>query len=103
MRRTVQRSNDGLFNSISFIENLIVPKPQYAKSLFFQPRTTFQVVRNLFRMLTSIQLNDQLLLKTDKVNNLLTYGLLSAKLISGKLTETKMLPQRTFSISHILS
>ena len=47
-------------------------------------------------MMSPIYFNDQLFLKAYKVNNVLAYGSLSAKLVSCKLAVAKKSPQSSF-------
>lgn len=58
----------------------MIPKPQYLKPLRLQPCTSFSIVRNLFSVLSPIQLDNQTLLKTYEINNVPPDRLLSAKL-----------------------
>ena len=54
-------------------------------------------------MLTTVKLNDNLLIKGDEVNNVCFNRLLSTELDTFKLTVSQSAPQEKFNISRVIS
>jgi hypothetical protein len=81
----------------------VIPKPKYSKALSSQPIVAFAIVIDLLDMLSTINLDDESLLQTDKINNVWTQRLLPTKLVTTELPQAKMAPQKTFSVSGIIA
>ncbi len=64
---------------ISLLENLIVPKSQHPVTLCHQPCVSLFIVCCYFQMLTSIAFDNQAFLKTNEIDNIISYGLLSSE------------------------
>jgi hypothetical protein len=94
---------DGLFDGVNLAEDLIVPVPHDTKPLRLQPGIALGVGGNALRVMTAVQLNDQLLFKADKVNDIRPYGLLPPELVASKLASADVRPQRALSICWIIS
>ncbi len=57
----------------------------------------------MFAVLSSVYLYDQPPFQAYEIYNVRAQGLLSAKLVVSELTETKLLPEGTFSVGRIVS
>lgn len=87
---------DGFQYGWSFGESLVVPE-----AVIFQPSVSSAIVSPLFRVLTSIQFDNQFRFKTDKVDNVLAYGLLSSELETHKSSGAEEVPEVFFGFCSV--
>jgi len=80
---------------------LIIPESQNAKPLRLEPRCALSIISRLFSMLPSVQFNNQLLFKTDKIYNIRCDRLLSSKPVSSHLLHSQVGPQSLFGFRWI--
>ena len=78
--------------------NFIVPKPQYLKTLTLEPRITNFVVLTS-RVMTSIRFDDDFMLETHKIYNVMPERLLSFKFYVHIFT-SQFRPQNCFGWGH---
>ena len=78
--------------------NFIVPKPQYLKTLTLEPRITNFVVLTS-RVMTSIRFDDDFMLETHKIYNVMPERLLSFKFYAHIFT-SQFRPQNCFGWGH---
>ena len=71
-------------NTFQIIQYLIVPEPYYLETLTIQPGSPDFILAcdPVFIVLTAINLNNDLLVKAHKINDIFPDGLLPAKLYS---------------------
>jgi hypothetical protein len=79
----------------------MVPKTQHPITPFFQEPTPFLIRRNILRVLTAVQFHYQLSLRTTKISNERTYGMLPAKLGSDELSISKLRPESLLGVGLI--
>ena len=74
----------------------VVPEPQHAESLQFQPGIPLRIVWRGIHMMTAIQLDNQFLRKTNEIDDEAPQGLLTTKFVARKSFGLKLPPQRLF-------
>ena len=89
--------------TLSSCVNLVIPKPQNAKSLVFQPSVAPSIVRPLLTVLSTIYFYHYPFFQTDKINEVGPDGSLPAKFVSGELAQPKMTPKQAFGVCRIAS
>ena len=94
---------DALCNSLGIRQDVIVPEPQDAIALSFQPAATLFVVRDLLRMLPAIHFDDQPMFETDKIHDERADRLLASKLRGSDLTALELLPQPPFCVRWVIA
>lgn len=94
---------DNLFQyCFSLLQNFIIPKPQHPITLSIQKRRPLLVILNLFRMLSTVQFNNQTMLHTDKIDDISAYCLLASEFYSVHPFAAQVTPQFLLGQSHIL-
>ena len=81
----------------------MIPKSENAKPLVAQPCIPFGVIVNLFRVLAAVNLNNNPLRQTDKVDDVNSYGLLPAKLESVNLPHSDPTLEQPFGVGGIMA
>jgi len=89
------------FHGIQFSKHFVIPKTYDAKTSALQNSGPVGIIFYCFGMLPAINLDNQLLLKADKIENIDVVRMLPAKL-APHLTIAKGLPEATFGIRHVL-
>jgi len=79
------------------LQDVVVPKPQNAVPLGLEPLIAASVSR-IPGVLTSIELDHQLVLKADKVRDVRANRLLSAELHAGEVATSQPSPKQTFGV-----
>ena len=67
-----QGMDDRKYNAVNIIYHIIIPKADYFVAQCFQIFRSFVIIFLLFQVLTSIQFDDEFLLDTDKIGNVIT-------------------------------
>ena len=88
----LQRDANSLKHSLYFSQHVIIPKPDYSESSRLQPLSALTVIVGLFLMLSTVKLNDQSLLVTEKINDVPAYGFLTTELVAEHLMTAKVAP-----------
>ncbi len=84
--REVALISNNFNNRIKLLVNHLIRKSDDVKSLFLQPPCPSLVIFFLLKMATSIHLNDQFLVYTTKISNIISRRKLSSKFIPIQLT-----------------
>jgi len=84
--------SDNLQHPLYIPQHLVVPKTQNRKSVTMQHSISLDIFFFLLCMLTTIDLNHNLLLKTDEIYNVITDRLLSSELMTIQLFCSQMIP-----------
>ncbi len=82
------------------MQHLIIPKPQYLKTLPLHPCGSFIVsfILSSFQVLPSIKFNNQLFLYADEIDNVFTHGVLPTELNAIEVLAPEISPQKGFGI-----
>ena len=83
-------------------EYIIVPETQHLPALPFEPGRA-RCVRHAIRMLAAIDLYDQAPLHTGEIGDMVSDGMLSAKLIARDLPRPQRLPEPLFGIGQVMA
>jgi len=78
--------------SLLIFQNIAIPKPQYFVPLLNKDFIPLCVCFSHYRMLTTIEFNDESLFETDKINYEISDRLLSSELYSLNLSSFQLLP-----------
>ena len=70
---------------IRLLQDLIIPEPQYCISFCLYVPCSFFIMINLDCMLTTIELDNEHFIKTDKVNDIWSYRMLAPEFESFQL------------------
>ena len=91
-------------HSLHFPQNLVIPESQHTKPFPLQMLLTHSVIGHLihFGMMTAIQFDDQFMSEGNKIGNVGADGGLAAE-FAAALLATKMKPQPTLGIGHVLA
>jgi hypothetical protein len=92
----------GLY-TINVFQDFVVPGSQDAKSFGLEVPGTLGVEGLPFGMLASVNLNRKPRLHADKVHNVGSEGMLSAKPVALKLTHAEMTPQMLLCVGEVAS
>ena len=76
----------------------MVPIPQNAIATIFQPGTSLFIIFHLFRVLATIEFDDQLLFKTDEIYDVRPDRMLSSKFVRAHLTHAEMFPKQPLCV-----
>ena len=93
-----QFQSNPLKHSLEIPQYFIVPKPQHPKSLTLEPRISNLVILTS-RVMTSIRFDDNFMLETHKIYNVMPERLLSFKFYAHIFT-SQFRPQNCFGRSH---
>ena len=85
-------------HTISITESIIVPEPQNAIALLFKKCRAPRISFHLFTVLTTIQLNNEHRIRTNKISNERTDWNLTTEFAITERTIAQTKPQTTFSI-----
>ena len=92
-----------LQHPLQIAQNLVVPKPQYRKSLSAQPAVASGVIIQRIGMLTAIRLDDAAGFETNKIDDIRPQWLLTAELVALKPVRPQMAPHKSFAVGGILT
>ena len=98
-----QDSHDLLKNGLRLQKYLIVPEAQDAKSLRFNQTVALLIVPDVLRVLSSIELDDDLRFEARKVGDEPGNRHLSPEPVAGELFATQMLPKVALSIGRLVA
>ena len=98
-----ERSHNHFNHSLSLPQHIIVPEPQYPKSLSAQPVVTPLITHNIFHVLSAIHFHNHSRLETGKVNDVAAKRYLAAEPVTVYLPAPQSLPEMLFSIGHVLA
>jgi hypothetical protein len=90
----MKHSEDLFDHAFRICENIVVPESKDDKSCFLQFTCSLFIVMPLFRMLPTIQLNDQSRIDANEIDYILSHGELPAKLPPFKLPIPQLHPRR---------
>jgi len=76
----------------------MIPEPYNSKPLGTEPLIALMIIIVLPAMLSAIQINDQSLLKANKINNIVSDGRLPAKLAAAQLAASDLPPENSLGI-----
>ncbi len=68
----------------------MIPKPNDLITFLGEVIRTQEIIYRISRMLSAIHFDDQSSFKATKIGNIFSYGVLSAKFKTGKLSVSKM-------------
>ncbi len=94
------RDND-FIDAFDIAEHLIIPEPQHAKILTFQPCGSRTVLVGSVGMLTAIDLDDEPPGEADKVDDIRSNRYLAAKAMAADLFESELRPKASFGLGWI--
>jgi hypothetical protein len=94
---------DLLSHRFLLVKNLIVPEPENTKTSFLQFLCAIFVILCLLSMLGPIHFNDQFVFQSDKIENVITKSVLTAKFQTTNLTTTQKMPQSLFRIRQVVA
>ena len=97
-----KRRDDCFNDSFHFLKNLIIPEAENAKTGGFKCQCSGLIVRQGFRVLPTIQFNDELCFERDKIQYVVVKRVLSAE-FDTKLLTAQMLPKQTFGVGCVLA
>ena len=92
-----------LFYRFYFLKNLIVPESENAKTSRLQFLSSILIIPCLVSVLPPIHLNDEPLLKTDKIQDVVTKWMLTAKFQTRNLATSQEMPQSLFRVGHVVA
>ena len=98
-----QDSHDLLKNGLRLQKYLIVPEAQDAKSLRFNQTVALLIVPDVLRVLSSIELDDDLRFEARKVGDEPGNRHLSPEPVAGELFGAQMLPKVALSIGRLVA
>jgi len=81
----------------------VIPESHDAEALCLKPNSPLEVCYGLFRMLTTVEFEDQLALEIDEINYIVSDRGLSAEFSAIQLPKTKRLPKMSFGIGHVFA
>ena len=85
-----------------FLKYLIVPKPDYPKSLSFDSPVATFIIQTTFLVLSSIELDDKFCIETHKICDVARDRHLPSKSVTSKLPTSQILPKVELSISGLI-
>jgi hypothetical protein len=94
---------DLLSHRFLLVKNLIVPEPENTKTSFLQFLCAIFVILCLLSMLGPIHFNDQFVFQSDKIEDVITKSVLTAKFQTTNLTTTQKMPQSLFRIRQVVA
>lgn len=97
-----KRRDDRLNHRFRFLKNLIIPEAENVKAGGFKCHCSGLIVRQGFRVLPTIQFDDELCFERDEIKYVVVEWVLAAKFDTELLT-TEMPPKQTFSIGCVLA
>ena len=101
LRRGFQCIRDAVKNFVNLAADFVVPEPQHGVPRITEKLTSTVVTNRLIRMLRTIELNDQLRFKANKICKKRSDGMLSSKLKSFHLVAAQTRPKLFFSLGLI--
>jgi len=96
----VDRRQNGLEHAIDFGEHLVIPEAQHQVPHRFQLGRSFGVRRSANSVLSTIELNDDVVLEAGEVRHEIADRRLTLELEAVQLPGSQMLPQHLFGIGH---
>ena len=97
-----KRGHDCFNDSFRFLKNLIIPEAENVKTGSFKCQCSGLIVRQGFRVLPTIQFDDELCFERDEIQYVVVKRVLSAK-FDTELLSAKMPPEQTFGIGCVLA
>ena len=97
-----KRGHDCFNDSFRFLKNLIIPEAENVKTGSFKCQCSGLIVRQGFRVLPTIQFDDELCFERDEIQYVVAKRVLSAK-FDTELLSAKMPPEQTFGIGCVLA
>jgi hypothetical protein len=96
-----RRIDDSFQNSVHVSEHIAIPETQYQISARFEVGCPPRIIHPAFRMLSSIQFDDQSRRFAAEIDDVIADRHLPAELQSMQTSVAKPKPQRTFSVGLI--
>ena len=93
---------NGFKNARNITENVVVPKPQNSVVVIGEPFVADRVMR-VFRMLPSINFNNETTFAANKIDRIRTDRLLPDKLVSVQPARPQLVPQRGLGFRCVLT
>jgi len=84
-------------------KNFVVPEPENTKTSCLQSLCAILVILCLLSMLPPIYFNDQFVFQGDKIEDVITKWMLTAKFQITNLTTTQEMPQSLFRIRQVIA
>jgi hypothetical protein len=84
---------DRSYDTFSVFQHIIVPEAQHLEPLLLQPSGSLFVFSLAFYVLTTIHLNDYLIVEADEINYVIAYGFLSSEFQTVESLRPKISPQ----------
>jgi hypothetical protein len=97
-----QSSQDKLENCIRTLQNIVIPKAQHLKSFLSQPLFA-NTIRLVVRVLTAIDLKNQLPTQARKIDDVWTDRHLPLELNANEAMGAQSIPQPTLGVGHVAS
>jgi len=94
---------DLLSHRFLLVKNLIVPEPENTKTSCLQFLCAILAILCLLPMLAPIYFNDQFVFQADKIEDVITKWVLTAKFQTADLTTTQKMPQSLFRIRQVVA
>jgi hypothetical protein len=95
--------NNRLPHPFQVLQYFVIPESYHRESLRFEPLRSRVIRLLLFRMLPAIQFDDQFPVETDKVDNVISDGLLASEFEALRLSSAQMLPQQSLGVSRVFA
>jgi hypothetical protein len=97
-----KRRDDRFNHRFRFLKNLIIPEAENAKTGRLKRQCSSLIVRQGYRVLPTIQFDDELCFERDEIQYVVVKRVLSAK-FDTELLSAKMPPEQTFGIGCVLA
>ena len=102
-RRWWKMSSNRLPNPFHVLQYFVVPESYHLESLDFEPLRSRGISLLLFGMLPAVQFDDEFLFETDKVDNVISDGLLASEFEALRLFGAQMLPQQSLGVGGVFA
>ena len=96
--RSLQLTKNFLEHDIGLFQCVIIPEPDYPKTLRFKISCSLAIANSLLGVLPAIQLHYQLLFQADEINDVRWNRMLAPKLESAEVAVLQMQPKPQFRV-----
>ena len=92
---------DGGEDGVRLLQDVVVPKTQYAKALRFEVAGAVGVVARLGSVLSTVCFDNQARVGADEIHDVAAYRLLSAEFVAIQLLAAQASPKASFRFRHV--
>lgn len=94
---------DRLQNTFEVLEDVVVPEPDDAKSVRFEPCSSLGVGFGALSMLSAVDFDDEALAQGTEIDDVTTEGMLAAKPYASDLAPSNGPPEATLGVGKVSS